>query len=459
MTHAFSAIGMALLVGLSGWSIARGALRSPADRWMRVTLALPLGALVNVLVFFLCTLTSVPLGFFPFAAGHLLTALGAWLLHRRWHKEPRPAAASREPWPAVRRVVLAACCLLLAVVALYAIVHALVLPPFHYDSLTNWIVRAKMSFLEGRLVFDALGPHALLRKPGYPFLLHALQIAGNLGVGSWNDSAANLLPLLTSFSLLASAGLIVARLRGMFRGVLAVSLVVSVPLFAAHLGEGYADHLLAEFALLALCALAAGIEEGRRGWLVMSALVVAAACWTKSEGIVFVALPWLAALAAFRARVELSTRDVLFVAGIALGLALPWHIFALFTGLSLTPHGGSDLGLWPRWEGVLPALSAMFLTGSFGIGWYAVAAMFAFTSADSARGRSQLQCRLMPAVLLGMVSLALVLVVYLLTPNVEYLLNGESFDRQLLTPLLLFIGVYVLGVRAETATSNTPDHR
>lgn len=451
MIHALSAIGMTLLVGLSGWSLARCFLRSPADRPVRLAFALPLGALANVLVFFLCTLASLPLGLLPVAVGHLLVAGGAWIARRRLPAEAPPQCAARERWGNGQRIIAAACIIVLAAAAAYAAVHALALPPFHYDSLTNWIVRAKLSFLEGRMIFDAAGPHALLRKPGYPFLLHALQIAGNLGNATWSDAAANLPPLLTAWSLLGGAGLIVARLRGGFRGLLAVALCVSVPLFAAHLGEGYADHLLALFALASLCALVAAVEEGKRGWLAVSALCVAAACWTKSEGIVFVALPWLAVLGAFRARVELSTRDILFAAGIAFGLAVPWHLFALITGLSLTPHGGSDLGLWPRWEGILPALSAMFVTGSFGLAWYAVAGIVLYTGAMSEQKRSTIMlCRITLAVLLPMLSLLLVLAVYLLTPNVEYLLNGESFDRQLLTPLLLFIGMYAVGVRGDT---------
>jgi hypothetical protein len=44
----------------------------------------------------------------------------------------------------------------------------------------------------------------------------------------------------------------------------------------------------------------------------------------------------------------------------------------------------------------------------------------------------------------GALCFAIVIGVYVFTPNVSYLLNGESFDRQLLTPAAMLVLPLVL---------------
>lgn len=426
MMRLLPAAGIALLLLCEGALLAR-VLLGEKGRALPAALALPLAALVNALLFFLCTLARVPLSPLPLLGAHGLLLGVLAVVARRTAVLSAPLHAG-DAVP-LRRWIVPACVLILVCGAAYAVVHALYLPPYQYDSFTNWAVRSKASFLEGRMIFDALPPHDAIRKPNYPILLHALQILGNQG-GTWSDSAANLLPLLTSFSLLAAIGLLTARLRGRTAGFLAPSLLVSIPLFAVHLGEGYADHLLAEYGTLALLCLACVLDGRGRRWLLPSAAFVAAACWTKSEGIVFVLLPWVAMLGVCAWR----RRELLLTCGGACAVALPWHAFALVSGIRLSPHGAGDLGIGLRMEGVGTALAVLFAGGSFGILWYALGILGVVLGNDVLRGGTLTDRRFLPLLAFGGSSFLLVLAVYLGTPNVEYLLNGQSFDRQLLTP-------------------------
>ncbi len=434
MTSAALFIGSLLLLFVEGWCLASLVI-ARSDRMLALSLSLPLASLVNVLVFFLFTVLGIPLFTIRLVAAHVLVIV-LLLAAKRFLLSPTALTAIPndlkigKKW---KRILTVLCMLILGCAFLYAFAHAALLPTFQYDSLTNWIMRSKMSFLEHRIIFDNSAPHEAIRKPFYPVLLHALHLMGNLGQSSWNDSMATGMVFLVSMSLLTSAFLLLHKLIGSFLSLLTLTLIVGIPLFAIHLGEGYADHLLAEFGVAALVAFALA-ERTRSKWLlVLSALMASAAVWTKAEGLFFVLLPWVLLVC-----VSLwgRWREMLLPLLFAAIISIPWPLFLLAHHYGFTPHGSSDTHLGYQAGSLGAIVSVLLWGGSFGVFWpLRIAAIAALVWGL----RRRFPFHTFPLFLPGLVCFFIVIFIYTFTPNVEYLLNGESFDRQLLTPAALLV--------------------
>ncbi len=446
MTPFLFFIGSLLLLCIEGWCVAH-LLIPKNDYLLTATLTLPLAALSNVLLLFVFTVFNIPLLTSWLAIGHILIIL-ALIVAGRFVTQPSsmpdiPGDLMFDKWWKITLIAL--CVFILTAVFVYAIAHALLLPTFQYDSLTNWMMRSKMSFIGHRIIFDNDGAHVAIRKPYYPFLLHALHLMGNMGQSNWNDQLATSLPFLVSMSLLASTFLLLRRVTGNLLALLAITITIGVPLFAIHLGEGYADHLLAEFGMAALAAFALSHKHSSPWLLTLSALLASAAVWTKAEGIFFVFIPWLLLALAFAWPMrQLRWKEFILPFAITAITALPWPFFLLIHEYGFTPHGSSDTHLAYQAGSISAIASVLTFGGSFGIFWPLLLAAIIMVLIAWKRGHISTESLLF--FLPGILCFLEVIAIYTVTPNVEYLLNGESFDRQLLAPAALLVAALTLGI-------------
>jgi hypothetical protein len=300
--------------------------------------------------------------------------------------------------------------LLLIPTLIYAFAHSVVLPTFHYDSATNWNQRSQISFYEKQIVFET--HNDLIKKPHYPFLYHSLQITTHQLQPEWNDHFANTIHFLFNISALIALLL-------MTKSLLALVLIVTTPLFAMHLGGGYADVTLTLFALLSFASYLEFKKSDERLWLILSAIFISACVWAKSEGLLLCLLPWLLMV------------GIKKPALIAIGLSLLWPIFAVLKGIPLSPHGTSDLSIGLQTGAITEVLKVIFISGSIGPVLPVTLAIALFRIRNP---KSEIRNLIFP-----LTSLILILCIYTLTPNAEYLINGQSFDRQLLLPTALFV--------------------
>lgn len=434
MMSALFFAGSVAILFLEGWCIARLLVRDAAAR---IAFALPLAALGNALVFFVFTVLGIPLqASFLWLAHAILT--GLLLLIGRF--APRPAAAAwHAPVPFTPLTIM--CLLVIGGALVYGFAHSAILSAFQYDSLTNWAMRSKVSFFAQQLVFDDPVALPLIRKPHYPFLVHALQLMAHAGQESWHDQNAAIITFLLSCSLLLSIFFVQRKLTGSTGALLSIMLLVGIPLFGVHLGEGYADHLLAEFGALALALLA--LARMHPGWQMfcLSALFASAAAWTKAEGLFFVLLPW--AGAAFLAARWKDARAAFLTALFAAG---PWPLFLLVRGYGFTPHGAADMTIGYQPGALAAAISVMLTGGSFGVFWPLLLLALLILAYGAWRRSHDIDRSSLILLLPGLLATAIVLGIYLFTPNAAYLFNGESFDRQLLTPSAMLIVGVILSV-------------
>lgn len=427
-----------------GW-LAAGLLMPPRMRLLRLSLALPLAALGNVLLVLTFTFASVPLSLLPLLAGHAVV-IGTLVAVRRVLPAPPELTPSLE-LPRVHaqtsrhvRALMLVCALLLCGQLLYGFTHAVLLPTVQIDSLTNWTMRSKVSFEDRAIAFDRTEERGVA-KPQYPFLFHALQVAANQGQPEWSDRVANVITFLLTVGQFASLVLLLTLLVGAAHALLIVTIILSIPLLSFHVGQGYADIHLAGYLLLSLAAWMAWRKTRRLGMLALSAATVSAAAWTKSEGIATGLLPWLLLCGlSIRKDPAISRRPVAVIGSAAAIISLLFSFFLFSRGLPLTPHE-EDLAL--QWHPAsLPLILYGFFTeGSLGVVWYALAGSTALLWVN----RRALDRALLITLLWGAIVLAEILFLYTFTPNAQFLANGESFYRQLMVPAaLLLLSCFVL---------------
>ena len=313
-------VAAALLLGLGSWSAAYAAALLLFGKGDRVLLAKDLVLAV---------------------AGALLVTLGGSPLEVR---DPRPEA----PAPGWLWISFAASC---ALATAAVVEHTLRFPDGGYDAWMIWNTRAR--FLVRAADFHtAFSPRLLFwLHQDYPWLVPgALAQVFLLGR---SESLALPAALSWLFAALALAvlTLAVARLRGLYWGLLAGLALATMPCFATFAANQQSDVPLSAFLVLCVALLSLAEEERRDDLLLLSGFAAGLGAWTKNEGLLYLGCAAVALL--FRQR---RLRPVaLFLLGAAPLLALlagfklgmkPPNDFVTFS----TPHALLERALTPaRW--------------------------------------------------------------------------------------------------------------
>lgn len=424
MIHALALAGTASLLALEGWLFIR--ITHPAlPSALRLSLSYPFGVFLNAFLFFILTVAQLPLVLPIVGVAHfaLLSSLAVGARGRSFctacTKIPLAPIHLRS-FPVVR-AAQTLLLLLIGAIALQAIIHAVMLPTATWDSFTVWHMRAQQSLAASRMLTDGV------MKPQYPILLHSLMILPALPTGIWNDTLANAGTLILSLSAFSALFLLLREESGGCAALLTIAALITIPLVAVHLGQGYADIHVAVFVLLSACFFERWRRRGIVADILFSALCVAAAAWTKLEGFYLGAFPWILIFGI----IAMARRDRrAFWPSLAILFAFPWMVFVAFLHLSPTPQGiafGWHIDAFPI------ALRRLFLTGSFGVHWYVIIVAFVLLCArDRARA-----FRDHPLLCWGIIATAIVFFVFLATADVQLLKSGATFERAMMLPTLL----------------------
>ncbi len=443
MISALTAIGVIGLLLIEGHLLTTCAL---GVREKRITLScgLAMAALSNVLLVWLFTVLNIPLIAATLLPAHILVLLLAYRLQWSMRSEGALPPPKLSLLPSLKSPIVLISTVLLTVTFLYGASHSVLLPTFQYDSATNWTMRSEISFYDEKIAFDREENRGMA-KPQYPVLFHMLQLTANLGQPAWNDAAANAVLELLSIGTLAGVYFILRRRRSSRQSLLTIALITGIPLVSIHLGQGYGDLNLLQYLLLSLVCLAESADTGidghlprSRRWLWLSAVFILAAVWTKSEGWFFGLLPWtlLLAFCAWR-QSHLRRTAVMALIGVAI-LSLPWYVLLHAQNLNLTPHGTDTMFKFHA-EGVPEVLHGLFTRGSFGPLWYGLPIVTALIVVLARKRDPLIKRRHVAFMVWGWLVFLEVLFIYLCTPNIVFLMNAESFYRQMMIPGALII--------------------
>lgn len=430
--------GITALLLFQGSTIA-SILLPRGGKVLALALALPLAAFTNVLLVFLYTIAHIGLTPFTIIGGHvLITLIVGGLCFQKPQLQMKCEALPKEKLHTWDKVFISISALILAMNVIYSFSHAILLPTMQYDSATNWTMRSKISYVDQAIAFDKTEDRGMA-KPQYPFLFHSLQITANQGQREWNDTAANAILYFLSLGTFIALYLLLRVKLGIAQSALTIATVIGIPLFGLHIAQGYGDLNVAQYFLLSLVCLGLWISErSALRWLLLSGIFVAASVWTKAEGSVVGFAPWLVCVAVVCGRKVSEWKRVAPTVAAAIALAIPWPIFAWASGLSLTPHS-SDTTLLFEMVAVMEAMRGLFSRGSFGITWYVIPALLVLVGIGTWKKDTLIRRSMLPLILWAALMFGEFLFIYLFTPNVKFLMNAESYYRQMMIPAAMFL--------------------
>ena len=409
-----------------------------------------LGVFVNALIFFLCIIFSLPINFVVIYITHILIVSALVFVvnkERLWfHFKPYGSLQIFESGGVINRRNILMVLVTVSIVCklLFSLSHALFVPSYYYDTLSQWNTRAKISYEDRQIAFDLteVRGHS---KPQYPILVHSLQIYFNQPQADWNDHRANASTLLLSISAFAAFVLILARITSPLFSFVCLGLFMMIPLVPLHLSQGYGDIHVIEYLLVGiLCTILYIKSKKDYRALIISALLVAASSWVKMDGLILGVIPFIFVFSfyfLYKCRSQ-DFKQMLHIPVIAFFLSILWPILLLIKGLPLSPHP-EDLAIKLHTEAIIPIAEALFSYGSFGIFWFLVPIFIIFQIYEFSKSKSK--CDESALVLLfGLIVFVESLVIFIFTPNVQYLLNGQTFSRTMLIPLFIMILSLVL---------------
>jgi hypothetical protein len=426
MSALIFSIGIVTVLTLEGRLLAGCVSREWGRGAIGWSLGYPLGAFLNALIFFLLHLLNVPFRLVPIAVAHGLLLGVLCMLHRKTGNHgSTPLAVT--PGLSHKAVALPLI-LLLLVVCVVTVFSVTTLPSIYWDSFTNWAMRSKQSLHAGSFLMDGIV------QPQYPILLHALQMVWNIGA-EWSDRLANVGTFFLTASSFTGFFLLMQKRHNTISALVTVTLLTGIPIVQIHLRQGMADIHVGAYILLSALFLDIALRETDQQALILSALFVAAAAWTKFEGLYFGVVPWLVVVIAFS---PASFRSFLsfpsFYSFLPPLLIFPWLLFISIHGLSLSPHGFS---IEPHPEAIPHFFEQLFLIGTFGLHFWAIA--LSLTLLVWAERREIVKTLTKhPSLLWALLTFALLIYTFLFTKEYEGLIHRHNFSRAAMVTVFLF---------------------
>ncbi len=330
---------------LAAGDLVAGLLRpsissAPGGLAGRAGLAFLLGPCVVAWLLFVANLAGVPISTWSCRALAALFA-AAFVARTLARSAPRPTIAPA-PRDGVRaRAIDSILIALIVLPVLVGIAFAVATPPVK-DALVNWSLKVKLLFEDGTVRSEDLrASQRYLFHPNYPMLVPLAEVFVCGVVGEVVDGIAKVVLAFAHFgaALVVLGGLLPSVGR---RGALvAAALVAAIPhfyrsdvlyRFAGSVPSGYADPMFAGLAAGVSVAVVRWFDSRARRDLVLVALLLGFALFTKNEGQpLLAAILAGAALGAWRDRSSVPLRErvsgLLPAVFLLAAIAAPWFLF------------------------------------------------------------------------------------------------------------------------------------
>jgi hypothetical protein len=332
VTYAILGIGLAGLVG---------AFDRRVPTYADALIGLPLGIAAVMLLGAYCALLGIVLT--PTLVSLLAVAAviaGGWRLYRR-----RPVSEENGTrWSWVERAAGVVPALAIGWILIAEARTMAVKPLAEWDGWVLWATKARILYehpADGAAILQADSYGA----PSYPFGLPALEAATMRAVGHFDGTLLDLQQLALVAAAIVGIWALLRRVAHPLVTGLALLATLASSQIAYQLTTNYADVPLAFLTALGVVAGAVWLteaSEGRPWMLVCFSVFLAAAAWTKNEGLLFGAAAAAALLGASVAG-KRNLRQALAAVGGFVTLAAPWQIYAAANGLKTHDYNLGDL--------------------------------------------------------------------------------------------------------------------
>lgn len=298
-------------------------------------------------------------------------------------------------------------------------------PVTNWDSVAMWSFKAKVLFYHPQDFFNSTSPwfwqgqnHA-----NYPWLVPLTQYWLTVANQGFNEVAVNFIFVGFFVSIIF---LLYGYLRNYLNRVsslLLVWLVATMPLVSIHAYTAYADLPLAFYVGASFVLTYKWLDTKNCKYLILAWLFLAGAMFTKSEAIVFVIAHLIILLLAKRGS-GISWLKMFLSLVPALLVVAPWLGFKVFYKLPLSNVGG---GLGWHFEALARLGTDLFVAGSWNIWWYIFFGLSLLFIKQIIKDRS-----LRLAYLLWCLALGGFMLLYLLTEEYQFVMDGTASSRNLL---------------------------
>jgi 4-amino-4-deoxy-L-arabinose transferase-like glycosyltransferase len=235
-----------------------------------------------------------------------------------------------------------------------AFYHAVFFPQTLWDTFTVYAYLGKEIYYQNKIPLFFGSSGSVEWSGNYPMLVPTLYAWFNFSLGEVNDFLSRTIFPIFGLATLASTYALSRKLYGSTAAIFSVYVLITTPIFFAHLAIGYIDIVLTFYTTLAFYFLQKAYEENNTVYAVLSGLLAGFAAWTKYQGL-FLALIILAFWLLIRIRGERSNNTTsLFLKSLIafILIASPWYLRNwILVGNPVYPNmfmvfGGRNLDPW-----------------------------------------------------------------------------------------------------------------
>lgn len=341
--------------------------------------ALPIGTGIFTMEIFLLGLTGLHLSLGLFlkvlAINLLILGATAWYLRRfSWPFD----FSGRTLLRTLDKILLACFILILLFKVSAAAWQILHVPVYEFDAWNNWDLRAKVIFTEQKIPLDKTQPFYLGGGiNSYPLHDPLWKVWVARATGSWHEGIVNLYSLVFYICLI---GLFFNSLprdwKVSVRLVLTYALA-SLPFLYFHAFVAYADLEFATYLFLSITALFWFLRNAYLANLILSALTLSLAIWTKNEGFAVVAPVMFLATVFLLLTGRVTGKQVFGYWLVTMFAVLPWLLFRSVNKLEVLSGNSSSFSLAFNSHFVADWFSSVFLRSHFNFLWLMVLVLLA----------------------------------------------------------------------------------
>lgn len=173
----------------------------------------------------------------------------------------------------------------LASLVFMAFYHAVCFPQILWDTLTVYSYLGKQIYCQNGIPLFFGSSGSVEWSGNYPMLVPMLYAWFNFSMGSVNDLLSRTIFPIFGIATLASTYAFSKRLHGSTAAFFSTYVLMTTPIFFAHLAIGYIDIVLTFYFTLALYFLQKAYEKDDAVYAVMSGFLAGLAAWTKYQGL------------------------------------------------------------------------------------------------------------------------------------------------------------------------------
>lgn len=321
-------------------------------------------------------------------------------------------------------------------------------PIIDWDAWSNWSLRARVFYTEQGINLDKHSPY-YLGSGGhldYPLQLPILEAWIFLVLNSWRDDMVKIIfPLYLAFFSAYLYSFLSKRISNL-QSLIYTFIFISLPLLSFHTTAAYIDLPLSLYVGIGTMLLLEFVETRKKIYLFLSSVILGCAAWLKNEGLIFYLIFSLFSLVLIyffsKKKFLIQIRDYTLHIVSGLIFVLPWLIFKLIKGIetsSLLKINFADFNIHP--EILSKLVNGIISPSNFSLLWLAFILSLLMSIALRDK-KMNFTLSLLPVLFL----LAFVLI-YLITDNYRFVIDGTVLQRNLLTiaPTTFWLTALLLG--------------